>query len=70
MQQNKCVIEGCGRPRAEALKKGLCMSCYSRAKKMIDAGKTTWNELENRGLCVTTEATDPFSVAFNKKEGE
>lgn len=66
----KCVIEGCSRPRAEALKKGLCMFCHSKAKKMIADGVTTWDELHRRGLCNPAETSDPFLTAFNKKEGE
>lgn len=55
-----CIIKGCGKPRAEALKRGLCMGCHGKAKKLIADGKTTWENLEQLGL-------DPFTAAFKEK---
>lgn len=61
-----CIIRGCGKPRAEALKRGLCMGCHGKAKKLIADGKTTWENLEQLGLCISAEL-DPFTAAFKEK---
>lgn len=42
------------------------MMCYSAAKRLVDQKQTTWEELEERGLCL--RKGDPFLDAFNKKE--
>ena len=39
----------------------------SKAKKMVEAKKTTWEELESMGM-VESKATDKFTQAFNKKK--
>jgi hypothetical protein len=65
----KCIIANCTYPQAPALKRGLCMRCYSSAKVTVEAGGVTWDELVGLGLALsTTEAGgDPFTVALNKK---
>ena len=63
-----CTTEGCYTVRYSD-GRGLCMNCYSKAKKMVEAKKTTWEELESMGL-VEPKATDKFTQSFNKKKAE
>lgn len=68
----KCLIVACNRPSAAAMKRGLCMGCYSRAKKMVDESKTTWERLVALGLALSIDTGNPFAEAFDKatKDGE
>lgn len=67
MSQN-CLITKCGRTAALD-KHGLCLVCYSRAKKAVEAGQATWDDLERLGLAKLTDS-DPFTEALKKaKEG-
>ena len=43
-----CITYGCER---EIYTRGLCRSCYQRARRYIAAGETTWDELLKLGLC-------------------
>lgn len=63
---NKCLTKGCMRPPAPALKRGLCMPCYSAAKKMVDAGKTTWIELVALGVALDADAADLFTKSLEE----
>ena len=65
----KCLTKGCLRQSATSLKRGLCMPCYSAAKKMVESGKTTWDELVSLGLAMGDADTDPFIKAFNSAKG-
>lgn len=62
-----CMITGC---RNRGTRRGLCLLCYSRAKKKIDTGETTWEKLIERGLA--KDDRDPFDTAYEKamKEDE
>lgn len=64
MSQAKCKITGCNRAKAQ---RGMCLMCYSRAKKKVDAGETTWEKLTAAGLC--DEKTDPFDSAYEQAFG-
>ena len=62
----RCMVEGCGAAAAhEAVHRGLCLKCYSRAKKKVEAGETTWEELAALGMC-RGEAVDPFDKQYQK----
>lgn len=65
----KCIVENCHYPNAPALKRGLCMRCYSTAKKQVESGAVTWDELVGLGLALSVADADgdPFTVALNKK---
>lgn len=65
---DKCLTPECGKSRF-ASGKGLCMQCYSAAKKLVDAGKTTWEELAEMGL-VATSSESKFLKAFNNHKRE
>ncbi len=62
----KCLTPECqsqmGDPKSY---KGLCMKCYSAAKRMVEAGTTTWEQLAAMGM-VKAEETD-FERAFRTK---
>lgn len=61
----KCLTDGCTTaPYAEG--RGLCMSCYSRAKSMVTRKQTTWEELEQLGLALPQESK--FEQAFKNKK--
>jgi hypothetical protein len=57
----KCITPECGKDRKW---KGLCPSCYGQAKRLIEQGKTTWDELFDLKLCILDNK--PFLIAFNK----
>ena len=49
-----------------AYRYGLCMTCYGKAKKMVDSGQTIWDEIVSLGLA-THDAEEQFFVdAFNE----
>jgi hypothetical protein len=35
-----------------AYRRGNCLRCYDRYRKSVQAGKTTWAELEEKGLAL------------------
>lgn len=57
-----CIVPDCDKP---AKWKGLCPTCYGAAKKFIDAGETTWDQLVDMGLAI--DRTAKFRAAFNAK---
>lgn len=68
MNNLSCMTAGCHKIRFGD-GRGLCMSCYSKAKKMVEDKKTTWEELEQMGL-IESKAVDKFTAAFNAKKKE
>ena len=48
-QTKKCLVPNC-KGVASTILKGLCSTCYQSAKKIVDAGDTTWEELTKMGL--------------------
>ena len=42
VNKDKCLQPGCP---ATGTNKGLCLKHYGQAKKLVDAGKTTWDQL-------------------------
>lgn len=65
MSTAKCIVTGCNFSAAKALKRGLCMMCHSKAKKMVESGQTTWDELVSLGLSTHNTGADKFVDAFN-----
>lgn len=45
----KCRTQTCQKP-AGADCKGLCMKCYNEAKKKVEHGITSWDELADLGM--------------------
>lgn len=63
----KCLSPDC---RDAPQHKGLCMKCYSAAKKMVEEGKTSWEELASMGLAIAPASLTQFEKAFNEKKKE
>lgn len=63
-----CKNPKCGNLQARGMK-GLCMKCYSAAKKLVEKGETSWGELAGMGMCeMPVEPTDFASVFRAKKQ--
>jgi hypothetical protein len=68
--QAKCLTPGCTGMAAPVVKTGQCLTCYSKAKKAVEAGTTTWDELAKLGLTLPTADAqaaakiDPFNQAL------
>ena len=65
-ENDRCLTKGCMRPPAAALKRGLCMPCYSAAKKMVDASKTTWTELVALGVALDADTANLFTKSLEE----
>ena len=66
---SKCLTPNCTREPAAALKRGLCMTCHSKAKKLVESGATTWDELVGMNLALPLD-DGLFEKAFRAKKGE
>ena len=66
-----CLTAGCGKSAllADAYR-GLCMSCYSAAKKAVEKKITTWEELERLDMVKSKEEASPFLAALRAKQAE
>ena len=61
-----CITPNCGKIAGTDLR-GLCMRCYSSAKKLVDSKSKTWDELESLGMVQSKHKNDPFTAALNAK---
>ena len=61
-----CLVGTCRKSKAAGCK-GMCMKCYSSAKKLVTIGKTTWDELVEMGMA-EIEATDEFTLEFQRRK--
>lgn len=43
----RCIVKGCTK-RADGAR-GMCMSCYRCALRLVRLGRTTWGEIINQG---------------------
>lgn len=61
----KCMTPNC---KNERKTRGICQQCYQQAYKLVETGKTTWEELVSVGL-VKEKLSDipPFIREFNKR---
>ncbi len=51
---DKCLTKTCTNTQANVKEyKGLCVKCYSSAKKLVASGATTWERLGEVGLART-----------------
>lgn len=66
MAHQKCVVDKCTNTEAADCR-GLCLKCYSIAKKMVASGKTTWEQLEENGMAKPKDS--PFLSQFDKLSG-
>lgn len=60
------MTRACGMPAAPANERGLCTRCYTTAKRLIESGKTTWEQLENAGFVL--HRRDPFEEQLRALE--
>jgi hypothetical protein len=45
-----CVRDQARVYRPKRIVRGLCPACYALLKSRVDAGETTWEDLESKGL--------------------
>lgn len=45
-KDQRCMMPGC---LENASCRGLCMKCYSMANRLVQQGRTTWEQLEKNG---------------------
>lgn len=61
----RCRTASCHRFAVNS--KNLCASCYQNARSLVLDKKTTWQELEELGLCSPkAKKVTPFLAAFAK----
>lgn len=58
-----CITTDCS---ADARWRGLCSRCYGQAKRLIEKGETTWDELVGMGLA-KPNVDQLFTAAFYAK---
>ncbi len=61
-----CTIPNCKR---KALHRGLCRACLTSAKRAVQAGKTTWEELERLGIATRPREHSLVMQAVYAKRG-
>jgi hypothetical protein len=49
-RKQKCVVPGCN--STKVVGRGLCSADWQAAKRLIEQKKTTWAELEKKGLAL------------------
>lgn len=47
-----CLNPNCTRKAAH---RGLCLSCYQTARRLVTQKRVTWQELEQRGKCLKSK---------------
>ena len=59
----KCLTPSCNGPQSH---RGLCPRCWGKAKKAVEAGQTTLDDLVRFGLLksIAESSTDPFTAAL------
>jgi len=62
-----CLTPSCG--KSPIAYKGLCMTCYKTAKKLVEAKQTTWEALAQMGLA-DLGTSNKFTEAFKAKQKE
>lgn len=60
---NQCLIKGCY-GKAACNCRGLCLKCYTSAKKKVDDGEVTWEKLVEVGLAAPERS--PFDDAYSQ----
>lgn len=58
-----CLTPGCN---TDSRWRGLCSRCYGQAKRLIEKGETTWEELMGLGLA-KPNVDQLFTTAFYAK---
>ena len=56
----------CGKP---ARNRGVCKATYAMARRMVRAGKVTWQELERRGVVLESrQGQHRYSAAGKRRQ--
>ncbi len=65
MPSKTCRVRGCKR---EASIREVCNSCYTSARKMVERGISTWEQLEQLGLvaAVHRQHRSPMRAEFER----
>lgn len=58
-----CLVPNCPDP---AKVRGLCERCYANANRMVRAGQTTWEELTELGLAMSSRRTIDENLTFRR----
>lgn len=66
MAKPKRICLGCKKPKAPR-SRGLCDSCYATARRAVNAGDTSWAELEKLKLAAPL-IRSPFRAALSKSK--
>lgn len=61
----RCKIKKCQGQGSQQYR-GLCLKCYAAAKKLVDRGDTTWDQLAAKGLCDEKVTGCPFDDAYSQ----
>jgi hypothetical protein len=65
LNSRQCLTPRCSGPQSFH---GLCPKCWGKAKKLIEAGKTSLAELQKLGLAEAEQ--DPFEQELEKRRKE
>lgn len=60
-----CIIPECKVRRGPDYARGMCLLCYSQAKKTVDSGMWTWERLVEVGLALPE--SNLFTKALNNR---
>jgi len=60
----ECVVKNC---KEVSKSRGLCRACYLSAHNVVNLGKTSWEQLEERGLALNNRKVSYFTREFNKE---
>ncbi len=62
----RCMTDGCKQSQCVGQNyRGLCMKCYSEAKKLVESNQVTWDVLAEAGLVLHSES--PFMRAVRAR---
>ena len=56
-----CLVPGC---TADEFSRGLCVTHYQNARRLIKRGKTSWEKLESLGKSVGRKNKERGATAF------
>ncbi len=65
MNTDKCLVDYCRKELTTFSARGLCAKHYRSIRRIIEKGKTTWKELEERGKVLPDGRTANTSKLMN-----
>jgi hypothetical protein len=71
-ERTRCLVPHCTRKVTSS--RGICHACYATAKRLIDDGRTTWDELVKLNLAAQKRAKpnrllEAFEAATGSRKG-